>query len=93
MGWIKDLFKHNVKAEKRSQDEQWGIQNHENWKWFIILVEEIGEVAKAILEGKHDQLLLELVQCVAVIEQWIESMDRRWENETKNSDDDTENGS
>lgn len=83
MSWIKSMFKANVDVEQQRQVELWGVQNHEDWKWFIILVEEIGEVAKAILEGRRNDILNELVQCVAVIHSWIECLDRRWEDESK----------
>lgn len=44
-----DIF-HDVKRELRRQIEKWGIQEHEPLVWNAILVEEVGEVSKAILE-------------------------------------------
>lgn len=45
--------------------------------WFLILSEEVGEVAKAILEGKGEASITELVQVVAVIETWIDSLEEK----------------
>lgn len=43
----------NVLAERIRQDEKWGLQHHFYHEWLAILVEEVGEVAQAILE-RHD---------------------------------------
>ena len=68
-------FRDLVDAEKKRQVELWGVQDHSFAVWFIILSEEVGEVAKAIFEGKRPEILTELVQVVAVIESWVESCD------------------
>jgi len=41
----------------------------------MILVEEVGEVAKAIQEGDVDNLKEELVQVAAVAQRWLEGME------------------
>jgi NTP pyrophosphatase (non-canonical NTP hydrolase) len=63
-----------VARERSRQDERWGEQNHEPLRWLAILVEEVGEVGKAILDrqGLRD----ELVQVAAVAVAAIESLDR-----------------
>ena len=67
---IKD-FRNKVTEERARQTHIWGEQKHDNSMWYLILSEEIGEVAKAILEGKNGELESELVQVVAVIETWM----------------------
>ena len=71
-----DIFRNQVAAERQRQLEKWGQQFHDNPIWLAILTEEVGEVAKAILENDGDQCMDELVQIVAVIETWVESLDR-----------------
>lgn len=39
-----------------------------------VLTEEVGEVAKAILESKPDELRTELIQVAAVAAAWAEAM-------------------
>ncbi len=41
----------DVKGERKRQDEKWGEQNHGPSRWSDILMEEVGEVSKAILEN------------------------------------------
>ena len=70
-----------IKSERRRQDEKWGEQNHEPLYWISILVEEVGEAAKEVLENKYSNYRKELVQCAAVCVAAIESLDRNDENE------------
>ena len=76
-----------VKAERARQDAKQGQQNHEPVKYFAILSEEFGEVAKEVVEytfavSKEGQLTRmknmreELVQTAAVAVAMIESLDR-----------------
>lgn len=44
-----DIFE-DVKRELRRQIDKWGVQVHDPLVWNAILVEEVGEVSKAILE-------------------------------------------
>ncbi len=60
-----------IVAERQHQDEKWPITDHPPEKWLTILVEEVGEVAKAILEN-DPALVLELVQTAAVCVRWLE---------------------
>jgi chromosome segregation ATPase len=67
-----------IGAERKRQDEKWGQQNHEDPYWLGILVEEVGELAKEIIEGNHAlSRRRELVQVAAVAVAWIECMERR----------------
>jgi NTP pyrophosphatase (non-canonical NTP hydrolase) len=57
--------------ERVSQDSKWGTlekrrdeMSHEFWH--VILSEEVGESAEAILEADESQLMRELVQVAAV---------------------------
>ena len=70
-----DIFRNAVSEERQRQLEKWGEQFHDDLKWLAILLEEVGEVAKAILENDGEQSIEELVQVVAVIETWIESLE------------------
>ena len=67
-----------VLAERGRQDAKWGVQDHHPAIWLAILSEEVGEAARAILEGgeTRDGLRDELVQVAAVAVAWIECMDR-----------------
>jgi hypothetical protein len=43
-----------VVQENIRQLEKWGIQDHSAEEWFIISSEEVGEVAKAIVEWRFN---------------------------------------
>jgi len=63
-----------VAAERCSQDAKWGDQRmHPTSHWHLILSEEVGEAADAILE--HASLRSELIQVAAVAVAAIESHD------------------
>lgn len=77
-----------VKAERERQEAKWGEQNHAAEWWLAILMEEVGELAQAILETHFDngpeaahlrgmdKIRKEAVQCAAVSEALIECIDR-----------------
>lgn len=75
-----------VKEEQDRQKRKWGEQNHGPYKYFAILSEELGEVAKVLEDvtyGKYEshkeyrrQLEYELVQVAAVSVSWIEAIRR-----------------
>lgn len=71
-----DVFRTAVSKERERQLDKWGQQSHDAPIWFAILSEEVGEVAKAILENNADECMDELVQIVAVIETWVESLEQ-----------------
>lgn len=55
-----------VGKERDRQDKKWGKQDHEPDRWLRILVEEVGEVARAIDENKPEDYITELIQVAAV---------------------------
>ena len=63
-------------AERARQDEKWGEQNHNIYKWLAILGEEVGEVNKAVLEDNYKDVIDELIQIGAVTVAMIESLER-----------------
>lgn len=71
----------DVVAERERQDTLWGIQNHAPQQWLHVLVEEVGEVAKAINDSHFGgepwtEYRTEMVQVAAVALAAIESYDR-----------------
>jgi hypothetical protein len=67
--------------EIKRQDAKWDKdRNLSDMLWLTILQEEIGESAKCILENDLN-LENELIQCVAVIIQWLKNIERRKQNE------------
>ena len=57
-----------VLQERERQNEKWGEQNHDAGIWALILLEEIGEWAKAELDHRLDRATAdaEAVQVAAV---------------------------
>ena len=68
-----------VAAERARQDKKWGAnRDHSPFFWLTILVEEVGEVAKAILEHDGHGMRKELIQVGAVavaICEWCDRME------------------
>ncbi len=71
--------------ERKRQNEKWGEQNHEPIWWLGILMEEIGELAQAIIEikfisfgsrGIPENIRMEAVHVAAVAVAFVESLDR-----------------
>jgi len=70
----------DIVAERIRQDEKWGDQvANTDYLWATILLEEVGEAAKEVLEtgAMNGKLRYELIQCAAVCVAWIEALDRR----------------
>tara|TARA_B100000401_G_C52228018_1_gene449239 strand:- start:126 stop:359 length:234 start_codon:yes stop_codon:yes gene_type:complete len=65
-----------ILEERQKQDEKWGEQNHNIYKWLAILGEEVGEVNKAALEKNYKDIIDELIQIGAVTVAMIESLER-----------------
>jgi NTP pyrophosphatase (non-canonical NTP hydrolase) len=70
--------------ERNRQDLKWGEQNHNDFTWMAILMEEVGEWSKESLRAHFDRntspnLREEAVQVAAVALAIIESIDRRQE--------------
>jgi NTP pyrophosphatase (non-canonical NTP hydrolase) len=69
-----------VVEERARQDQKWGVQNHGNLFWLAVLMEEVGELAQAIIQqSKTDpaDAEKELVQVAAVAVAWLECFERR----------------
>jgi len=66
-----------VKYELERQERKWGEQNHSQADWFVILGEEVGEVARAIFEKQTDNYREELIQVAAVCMAALENYDRK----------------
>lgn len=43
-----------IQAERQRQERKWGSQHHDPEMWLAILMEEVGEAAKACLEGDYN---------------------------------------
>lgn len=68
-----------VQAERENQDAKWGAHRDlPSGIWLAILLEEIGEVAKIMLEDPSqeavERLSDELIQVAAVAVAWIEGL-------------------
>jgi len=70
------LLLHEIENERERQDAKWGVQNHAPDFWMVILLEEVGEAAEAILEGDYVDYAKELVQVAAVAVAAAESLYR-----------------
>lgn len=67
-----------IRAERLRQDGRWGAnRNLDDLEWLAILTEEVGELAKALLEQHLAQAAEELVQVGAVVVAWLEAAARR----------------
>jgi len=73
--WMSE-FLNAIRDERARQDRKWGEQDHSPEIWLAILLEEVGESAKATLEGQRDELLKELVQVAAVACAFYENVQR-----------------
>jgi|TARA_R110002110_G_scaffold110681_3_gene275806 NTP pyrophosphatase (non-canonical NTP hydrolase) len=75
---VQDRVFHDVLGERKRQDDKWGDQLYNtNERWNVIGVEEVGEVAKSILDRDKDMHLYEeIVQVAAVYVAWAESLQR-----------------
>ncbi len=66
-----------IVAERKAQDARWGPQTgNADTVWMTILTEEVGEVAKAVLEREWE-LQDELIQVAAVAVAWLEALENR----------------
>lgn len=63
--------------ERDRQDAKWGVQDHADEKWLAILVEEVGEAARGILDHDPPNLDEEIIQIAAVCVAWTEARARR----------------
>jgi len=65
-----------ILSERKRQDLRWGQQDHSPKFRLLILLEEIGEAARAVLEGQADDYKKELTQVAAVSIAALESLAR-----------------
>ena len=79
------MILNEVGHERIKQDTQWGVQNHDHFRWYPILGEEFGEIGSALcafINNTHpdqaikDNLRYEIIQLMAVGLAWIECMER-----------------
>lgn len=70
-----DIF-YDIHDERVRQNELWGEQNHDAPYWYTILAEEVGEVARSILEKDEKNYREELIQVAAVCVAMVEAYDR-----------------
>ena len=71
----KEAFNNLIQIERNAQDEKWGEQRHSDEKWLAIILEELGEAAKAVLEKNEEGILEETVQVAALLQAWVTSRD------------------
>ena len=79
---LRQDFANKVEIEREKQNNTWGHPDlRQTAPWLAILVEEVGEVARAFLDNEGDtkrgDLVTELVQVAAVASAWAESL-RAW---------------
>jgi NTP pyrophosphatase (non-canonical NTP hydrolase) len=70
-----DIIKEIV-AERKFQDEKWGEQNHPMGKWLLILMEEVGETTRSVLD-EDIHFRHEMIQVAAVALAAVECWDRK----------------
>lgn len=66
----------DVASERMRQDRKWGPSASRPVPSLRILIEEVGEVAKAMQDETDDELRAELVQVAAVAVAMVEGIDR-----------------
>lgn len=66
----------NIWAELSKERLLWGPQNHDPMTWLAIILEELGEAAKAALEAKWEDYPTELIQAGACIVAAVECFNR-----------------
>jgi NTP pyrophosphatase (non-canonical NTP hydrolase) len=67
-------------AERAAQDERFGPATQRGYSieyWLCVLVEEVGEVADALVERDYGQADLELVQAAATAVAMLEALRER----------------
>ena len=73
---MKKEIKEALQREQGVQKNKWGEQRHTEVVWLTILTEEVGEVAKSILDNAkhpHKETFKEILQCAAVCVSWLDS--------------------
>lgn len=71
-------FLADVLNEEDRQDAIWGANRDQDWGfWLIIMLEELGEVARAILKRDWDNMREEIIHTLAVGFQFLENIERK----------------
>lgn len=63
---------YNVRVERARQEQLFSGRKNTTLRWLAILMEEVGELAQALLDGDQKNLEVELVQVAAVAVAWGE---------------------
>ena len=69
----KEAFNNLIQIERNAQDEKWGQQTHSDERWVCIILEELGEVSKSVIEKNEEGILEETVQVAALLQAWVTS--------------------
>ena len=73
------IFAHDVRLELDHQLTKFGVQRHSPEKWMLILLEEVGEAAQALLQHggcvQRERYEQEMIQVAAVAIAAMESLD------------------
>ncbi len=72
----RELIFSDIQDERLNQLKKWGDQRHSTDRWVVIMLEELGEAARASLEGRLDNWREELVQIAASTVAALEDFDR-----------------
>ena len=79
-GWApySEVHRERIRAHAKHADRSIEALDPSDPDWLAVLVEEVGEVAKAIIENGQNSGMTreELVQVAAVTCAWIEAIDR-----------------
>jgi NTP pyrophosphatase (non-canonical NTP hydrolase) len=74
----RDMIINEVHNERDRQDAKFGDQiSNTAQEWLVILVEEVGEVARALCDGNMASYRKEIIEVAAVAVSMAESFDRR----------------
>jgi len=80
---MRQLKEHQLKElgnlidnELNNQFSKFGLQNHSLQTWMTILVEEIGEIAKGILDFDNNNIKTEIIHSITVLIQILEKIER-----------------
>ncbi len=74
-----DIHWERIKAWEKHGHEDYDMESV-GWQHYLrlpVLVEEVGEVGKAIIEEGPEELRKELVQVAAMAAAWIDAIDQR----------------
>lgn len=78
---LRDKIINDLLMERVKQDSKWGIQKHSPETWMTILMEEIGEISKEVVELKFGHKFdssnyrNEMIQACALLIAMIEDYD------------------